>query len=123
MIIKICEDYASEYNVAFNGNKSKLMFFKGRECAKHVSVSVSVNGNTVESETKAVHFGHRVSSQDSDSLVKSAINSFWRGFNLFVAEFGHTYSFVKCKLFKQYCCSFYGSPLVALNVKVLKLCV
>ncbi len=30
MIIKICEDYASKYNVAFNGNKSKLMFFKGR---------------------------------------------------------------------------------------------
>ncbi len=23
MIIKICEDYASEYNVAFNGNKGK----------------------------------------------------------------------------------------------------
>ncbi len=97
--------------MAFNGNKSKLMFFKERECVKPVSVSVSVNGNTVECEIEADHLGHRVSSQDSDSLLKSTINSFWRGFNLFAAEFGHTYGFVKCKLFKQYCCSFYGSTL------------
>ncbi len=117
MIIKICEDYASEYNVAFNCNKSKLMFFKVRECVKPVSVSVSVNGNTVECETEADHLGHIISSQGSDSLVKYAINSFCRCFNLFTAEFGHTYGFVKCKLFKQYCCSFYGSPLWALNGK------
>ncbi len=76
---------------------------------KPVIVSVIVNGNTVECETEADHLGHIVSSQDSDSLGKSAINSFWRDFNLFAAEFGHTYGFVKCKLFKQYC-SFYGSP-------------
>ncbi len=93
MIIKICEDYGSEYNVAFNGNKSKLMFFKGREFVKPVSVSVSVNGNTVECGTEADHLGHRVSSQNSDSLVKSAINSFWRGFNLFAAEFAHSWFF------------------------------
>ncbi len=43
-IIRICEDYANEYNVAFNGNKSKLMVFKGNECVIPVSVSVSVNG-------------------------------------------------------------------------------
>ncbi len=58
-------------NVAFNGNKSKLMFFRGRECVKHVRVSLSVNGNTIECETEADHLVHRVSSQDSDSLVKS----------------------------------------------------
>ncbi len=44
-----------------------------------VSVSVSVNGNTVECETEANHLRHRFSSQDSDTLVKYAIHSFWRG--------------------------------------------
>ncbi len=78
-------------------------------------MSISVNDNTVEYETEADHLGHRVSSQDWDSLVQSAINRFWRGFNLIVAELGHTYGFVKCKLFKQYCCSLYGSSLWALN--------
>ena len=28
---------------------------------------------------------------------------------------GHTYSFIKCSPFKQFCCSFYGSPLWNLN--------
>ncbi len=36
MVIRICEDYASEYNVAFNGNKSKLIFFKGNEACECV---------------------------------------------------------------------------------------
>ncbi len=69
---------------------------------------------------EASHLGHGVCSQDSNSLVKSAINSFWRGFNLFAAEFGSSYGFVKCTLFKQYCCSFYGSHLWALNSKGFK---
>ncbi len=63
---------------------------------KSVSVFVNVDGNTVECETETDHLGHRVSSQGSDTLIKSAINSFWRGFNLFAAEFGHIYGFVKC---------------------------
>ncbi len=82
---------------------------------KPVSVSVSVNGNTVECDTETGHLGYRVSSQDSD------------GISLIVflcCEFGHTYGFVKCKLCKQYCCSFYGSPLWALNGKGFKaLCI
>ncbi len=64
---------------------------KGRECLKPVNVSVSVNGNTLEYEKEDDYLGHRFSSHDSDSLVKSAINSFWRDFNLFAAEFGHTW--------------------------------
>ncbi len=70
MIIKICEDNASEYKGDFNGNKSKCnSFSKVRECVKSVSMYISVNDNTVEYETEADHLGHRVSSQDSDSYV------------------------------------------------------
>ena len=42
-------------------------------------------------------------------------NNLWKGFNMFMCNFGHVYSFVKCKLFKQYCCSFYGAPLWILD--------
>ncbi len=71
---------------------------------KPVSVSENVNDNTIECETKANHLEYRISSQDSESLVKSSINSFWRSCNLFAAEYDHTYGFVNCKLLKQYCC-------------------
>ncbi len=33
------------------------------------------------------------------------------------SDLGHIYSFIKCKLFQQYCCSFYGAPLWSLNGK------
>ncbi len=34
-----------------------------------------------------------------------------------MSDFGDLYSFMKCKLFKQYCCSFYGSNLWLLTSK------
>ena len=29
---KVCEEYATEFDVTFNGEKSQLLFFRGREC-------------------------------------------------------------------------------------------
>ncbi len=31
------------------------------------------------------------------------------------SEFGKTFPYVQCKLFKQYCCSCYGTPLCSFN--------
>ena len=45
-------------------------------------------------------------------------------FNMFIANFGQLFSFIKIKLFSQFCCSFYGSPLWYLNgCAVQSLCV
>ena len=30
ILISVCEDYAVEYDIIFNGCKSKLLYFKGR---------------------------------------------------------------------------------------------
>ena len=30
ILISVCEDYAAEYDIIFNGSKSKLLYFKGR---------------------------------------------------------------------------------------------
>ncbi len=45
----------------------------------------------------------------------AAIFQFWSSFNLFNADFGHIHPYVHCKFFKQYSCSFYGSPLWLLS--------
>ncbi len=44
-------------------------------------------------------------------MITAAVSSFWKSFNLFMANFGCCYSLVKNKPFKQYCCFFYGAPL------------
>ncbi len=70
-----------------------------------------VNGDTIEKSECADHLGHRISTNDNESMCKSAIASFWKYFNMFICDFGHTNSFVESKLFKIYCCSFYGAIL------------
>ena len=93
---------------------SQLLFFKGRNC-KEYKGDIFVNGSVVKFSDTAVHLGHQMSISDSDASVKCAIGKFWKSFNMFMADFGHVYSSVKCKLFHQYCCSYYGAPLWNFN--------
>jgi len=119
----ICEVYAHEFSITFNVKKSVLLVFKGRECSEP-EVCVYVNGDKIEKSVCADHLGHRVSTNDKESMCKAATASFWKYFNMFMCDFGHTYSIVKSKLFKVYCCSFYGAPLWSMNSSsVSDLCV
>ena len=110
----ICEQYASEYDILFNGSKRKLLFFKGR-CCNVSTLSVVVCGQLVEMSDTAVHLGHTITSNDRDSITKSAKSSFWKSFNILIAEFGKLSPFVISKLFNHYCCSFYRSPLWSIS--------
>ena len=80
-----------------------------------IKVVIRVNGELVNISDNAVHLGHTISSSDRESISLTAKSSFWKSFNSFISNFGHTYSFIKCSLFKQFCCSFYGSLLWNLN--------
>ena len=63
----------------------------------------------------AVHLGYTITSNDRDNITKSAKSIFWKIFNISMAEFGKLSPFVISKLFNQYCCSFYGSPLWSIS--------
>ena len=71
----ICEQYASEYDILFNGSKSKLLFFKGR-CCNVSTLGIVVCGQLVEMSDTAVHLGHTITSNDRDNITKSAKSSF-----------------------------------------------
>ena len=121
-ISSICEQYASEYNILFNGSKSKLLFFKGR-CCNVSTLSIVVSGQLFEMSDAAVYLGHTITSNDRDNITKSAKSRFWKSFNILMAEFGKLSPFVISKLFNQYC-SFYGSPLWSISgAAVRSLCV
>ncbi len=102
-----------EYNIKFNGSKSRMLLFKGRQC-KDSQRMLIIDGVTIHCSESVSDLGHNVFTNDKDSIPKSANASFWRSFNLFRSDLGHIYSFIKCKLFQQYCCSFYGAPLRSL---------
>ena len=113
-MVAICEQFADEFNVKFNGTKSKLLIYKGKGCNIGTK-SINVNGDIVHSSESADHLGHRISVKDKDSMISAGIASFWKAYNIFMSDFGSVYSFLKCKLFQQYCCSFYGANLWLLN--------
>ena len=102
--------------VNFNGTKSRYFIFRGRN-RKPDNRTVFFNDTELYSTQDAVHLGHHTSVVNKDSLVADATAKFWRGYNMFMADFGHIKTNVKCNLFKQYCCSYYGAPLWDLQSK------
>ena len=77
-------------------------------------------GQLVDMCDSATHLGHFISSPDKKSIVKSAKSCFWRSFNICMSDFGQVSYTVKCKLFNQYCCSFYGSPMWTLKSTIVE---
>ena len=104
---KVCEEYATEFDVTFSGKKSQLLFFSGRECVFY-NLNMYVCGQLVDMCDSAIHSGHFISSTYKTIIVKSAKSCFWRSFNILMSDFGQLPYIVKWKLFNQYLCSFYG---------------
>lgn len=110
-MIKVCEKYALDYNIQFNGSKSQLMIFgKG---SNELDISIHVCGEKVEVVTEMKYLGFYLSNNVNDSLVKPVINDFNNKVNSFFAYFNNVQSEVKNVLFRQYCSSFYGYQVCA----------
>ena len=108
-MIKVCEDYANEHSIIFNGSKSKLLIFG--DYLGHVLIEV--NGESVPTCKDVVHLGITLSSKTTDKYdyVKIGAEKFNRQFNFFHATYKQCYTTVKQSLFMQYCGSLYGSQL------------
>ena len=68
ILIGVCENYAAEYDIMFNGDKSKLLFFKGRSSVM-IPSEIMVNGQIVGVSDKAAHLGHTISTTDCDCIT------------------------------------------------------
>ena len=88
------------------------------------SNNIIVNGETVGTSIDIVHLGNHVNVCSIYDNIHVGISKFNSSFNYFLSSFGHCKSFVKNKLFKQYCMSFYGSQIWPLwsNQKFNSIC-
>ena len=87
ILVSVCEKYAPEFDILFNGSKSKLLFFKGR-FSNGMESGIMVNGEIVNISDNAVHLGHTISSSERESISLIAKSSFWKSFNSFISNFG-----------------------------------
>ena len=77
-MIKICEDYASEHDVLFNGNKSKYLIFG----PYNYNSIVKVNNVIVERCKSAEHLGHVLHTRNTcGALIDDAIKKLNTGFH------------------------------------------
>ena len=106
-MIRICETYAFEHDLIFNGNKSQL--FVSGPVMENLS-KCYVNDIEVPVCKKALHLGNLISNNMHDT-IDYGITKFNSSYNYFMSSFGKCQSSVKNKLFVQYCTSFYGSQI------------
>ena len=116
-MITICEDYAKDFKITFNGAKSQLVRFRAprqNTCTTR-NENVVVEGEFVYCRDSALHLGHMLF---ADILVddrENVIKQFYKQYNGFRCRFQKVSSEIKNELFSKYCTSFYGVQLCDLQ--------
>ena len=108
-MINICEQYAKEFQVKFNGNKSKLIIFQKKKNICNPCVSIS--SQNIEIVDEINYLGFKISSVNEGVCLSSLVNDFNIKVNSFLGDFNQVTSVLKNNLFPLYCTSYYGSHL------------
>ena len=121
LLLSVCDDFASEYDVVFNASKSKCLLFKtsvGRQ--QHIehlpSTNFSIGGKVIEFVDSWPHLGHILNVYRDDGADMDKIrNSLCCQINNVLCYFGHVFPVLKLQLIKTFCYSLYGSVLWQLD--------
>ena len=114
-MIKICEEYANEHDIIFNGKKSKYLVF-GKNGKYKINHTVIVNNEVVDRCEKADYLGHPLQTENTtEALAEKGINNLNGSYHSFMSRFRDCNTTTRDKLFHQYCSSMYGSQLWLLN--------
>jgi len=109
-MLKICSDFAYEYNVIFNSSKSKLLFFGNVRHRPAVS-PITFCGSTIELVSHDKHLGNVIGQDSCKIQIQQNINEFNRKVNMVNTHFHHVQFDVLYQVFKTYCMPLYGSQL------------
>ena len=105
-MISICEEYAKEHSIMFNGSKSKYLVFGNYK----YNPNIKVNDENVSRCDSALYLGHLLHTKNTtNEIIDQAIKEFQKSYYGFISKFESCYNSTKNKLFHQSCCSMYGS--------------
>ena len=124
-LLRICDDFALLYDIAFNANKSKFLVVvpcKWRNlCSCFNQCRFTIGGKLIEKVDTYPHLGHIISAREDDTDdVKHRRSHFMGQVNNVLCFFSKLDIFVKIKLFKSYCTSMYGSELWSLDCEAVE---
>ena len=83
-MIKICENYAKDHNILFNGKKSKYLVFGNYK----YSPIIKVNNEPVPRCESAIHLGHLLDTKNpKNALIEHSIKEFNKSYHGFMSKF------------------------------------
>ena len=112
-MLDICNKFAAEHYLIFNSKKSLAIKY-GKEVNNTEYVLLGQDRiNWVDSVRHLGNYFNTQLSDITDCMVKRS--TFIGSVNKLMANFGHLQAHVLCKIFKTFCCNFYGSPIWDIN--------
>ena len=109
-MLKICETYAAEHDLIFNGAKSKLLIFNPKKIYES-DPKLELNGELIPNVKSAIHLGNTLHVINNQECIDEGVRKFNRQANMFLSRFKTCSPSVRSKLYQQYCMSLYGSQL------------
>ena len=108
-MVTICENYAKEYHIKFNGSKCNLLVCDKKQ--KHGNVNILVSGEQVAQVNCLKYLGHTLSQDRQDPHIEYIKKDFVVKINSFIGDFQNLSSNIKYDLFRTYCMSLYGTNI------------
>ena len=120
-MIAICEKCAANFDIVFNGAKSKCIVFEQHGKGIIYDPKFVINNQVIETVTELTYLGFKINANRNDTAVQSIINDVNCQVNTLIGDLGVLSSDVKDKLFNSYCTSLYGSNFCDMtDIKKLK---
>ena len=76
-MIKICEEYAKEFDIQFNPSKSKLMCFNNKDSKEF---TISINNHVIDRVDNFFHLGKYISSNTDEKNINGILQQFYSVF-------------------------------------------
>ena len=109
-LLHICNKYAAEHQLLYNGSKSFSLCFKRKKLK--VSLPFFVLGKSkIPMVEQCRYLGTTISIKDSDLELKRQMRKMYANANIFLRKFSKCSINVQCYLFKTYYSNLYCAPM------------
>ena len=109
-MLNVCTKYALEYNVVFNENKTKLIYYPNTQSTVRMP-KIVFNGIPIKYVNHDKHLGYLIGNVSENIIISQAISEFLSKVNMVKSHFKNLPPNILYSLFKSYCMPLYGCSL------------
>ena len=109
-LLNICDTYAKEYDLLYNGSKSYSLCFKPK-CSIFNRPIFTLNHLNIPTVNQSKYLGIIISENNCAPDLKRQMCKLYANVNMIIRKFSRCSPDVKCFLFKSYCSNLYCSIL------------